>query len=122
MTAHLNHGVKAKMCETTPFVKSVGSQYIAARAQLELACDSIRKQGPTRIGLADGTVHPATDSNHGIAKSLLKDMTTTWSTLTMMTTPFQQICSRTFIQTIRSFFLANLIIQDVTNGVQCSQI
>ena len=34
MTAYLNHGVKAKMCETTPFVNSVGSQYIAARAQL----------------------------------------------------------------------------------------
>ena len=37
----LNHGVKAKMCETTPLVNSVGSQYIAARAQHELACDSI---------------------------------------------------------------------------------
>ena len=27
MTSYLNHGVKAKMCETTPFVNSVGSQY-----------------------------------------------------------------------------------------------
>ena len=38
MTSYLTHGVKAKMCETTPFVNSVGSQYIAARAQLEVAC------------------------------------------------------------------------------------
>ena len=46
MTAFLNHGVKVKQCETTSFVNSVGSQYIAARAQVELACDSIRNQGP----------------------------------------------------------------------------
>ena len=32
MTAYLTHGVKAKMCETTPFV---------TRAQLEQACDSL---------------------------------------------------------------------------------
>ena len=57
MTAYLNHGVKAKMCETTPYVNSVGTQYIAARAKIELACDSIREQGPalsTCIGLAHG--------------------------------------------------------------------
>ena len=30
MTTYLKHGVKAKMCETTPFVNSVGSQYIAS--------------------------------------------------------------------------------------------
>ena len=66
MTAYLNHGVKAKMCETTPFVNSVGSQYVASRAQIEWACDSIRSQGPalnTCIGLPDGEVHLATDAN-----------------------------------------------------------
>ena len=46
MTAYLNHGVKAKMRETTPYVNSVGAQYIAARAKIELACDSIREQVP----------------------------------------------------------------------------
>ena len=45
MTAYLNHGVKAKMCETTPSVNGVGSQYVAARAQIERACDSLRSQG-----------------------------------------------------------------------------
>ena len=45
MASYLNHGVKAKMCEATLFVNSVGSQYIAARAQIELACDSLRSQG-----------------------------------------------------------------------------
>ena len=34
MTSYLSHGVKAKMCETTPFVNSVGTQYIASRARL----------------------------------------------------------------------------------------
>ena len=31
MTAHLNHGVKVKMCETTPFVSTVGAHYVASR-------------------------------------------------------------------------------------------
>ena len=77
MTAFLNQSAKANICETTPFVNSVGSQYIAARAQVELACDSIRSQGPalsTCFGLSDGTVHPATECNSRIAKPLLKDV------------------------------------------------
>ena len=41
MTSYLLHGVKAKMCETTPFVNSVGTQYIASTAQIEQACDSL---------------------------------------------------------------------------------
>ena len=91
MTAYLNHG--AKMCVTTPFVNSVGSQYIATQAQFEQACDSIRSQRPalhTCIVLTDGTVHLANASDHYIAKSLLKDVTTAWSTLTMRTTPFPE--------------------------------
>ena len=44
-TAYLHQGVKVKMCETTPFVNTVGTQYIAARAKIEQACDSIRAQG-----------------------------------------------------------------------------
>ena len=39
MTTYLNNGVKAKMCEATPCVNRVGSQYIASRAQSELAWD-----------------------------------------------------------------------------------
>ena len=59
MTSYLTHGVKAKMCETIPFVNSVGTQYVASRAQLEQACDSLRQQGSsmtTTIGLSDGDV------------------------------------------------------------------
>ena len=32
---YLNHGVKAKMCETTPFVNAVGAHYVASRAHVE---------------------------------------------------------------------------------------
>ena len=88
ITAYLNHGVKAKMCETTPFVNSVGSQYIAARAQVEMACDSLQSQAKvlsTSIGLSEGIVYQATESNQHIAKSLLKDVTDTWSTMVMRT-------------------------------------
>ena len=34
MTAYLNHGVKAKMCETTPFVDTVGARYVASELTL----------------------------------------------------------------------------------------
>ena len=91
MTTYLNHGAKVKMCETTPFVNSVGSQYIDARAQIEMACDSLRSQGAalsTCIGLSEGTVHQATECTQHIAKSLLKDVTNTWSTMLMRTMPF----------------------------------
>ena len=44
MTTYLNQGVKAKMFEITPFVNTIGTQYIASRAKTELACDSIRAQ------------------------------------------------------------------------------
>ena len=37
--------VKAKMCETTPFVNTVGAHYVASRAHIEQACDSLRSQG-----------------------------------------------------------------------------
>ena len=63
MTSYLTQGVKAKMCETTPFVNTVGAQYVASRAQLEQACDSLRQQGSsmvTTIGLSKGDVCAST--------------------------------------------------------------
>ena len=91
MTTYLNQGVKAKMCETTPFVSAVGAQYIAALAKIELACDSIQEQGATLstcIGLADGVIHPASDCDNHIAKSLLTDVSKIWSTMVIRATPF----------------------------------
>ena len=88
MTAYLNHGVKAKMCEMTPVVNSVGAHCVASRAQVERACDSLRSQGQsiTRcIGLSDGLVYPIEESNEHIVKSLLKDVNNTWSTMGMRT-------------------------------------
>ena len=63
MTSYLSNGVKAKMCETTPFVNSVGTQYIAYRAQIEQACDSLRQQGRSMqvaVGLVKGDLCPST--------------------------------------------------------------
>ena len=58
---HLMHqGVKVKMCETTPFVNTIGTQYVAACAKIEHACDSIRAQRQslnTYIGIAQGEVN-----------------------------------------------------------------
>ena len=70
MTAYLTHGVKAKMCETTPFVNTVGAHYVASRAQLEQACDSLRQQGSSRV------------------TTLLVPKAAIWSTMVMHTHPF----------------------------------
>ena len=117
-------GVKAKMCETTPYVNSVGTQYIAARAKIELTCDSIREQGPalhTCIGLADGTIHPASDCDNHIAKSLLNDVSNTRSTMVMRITSFPIDLFSKLAHIIKFYFLANLIVHDVTNGDQHKQ-
>ena len=91
MSTYLKQGVKAKMCETTPFVNTADTQYIGARAKIELACDSIRAQGQslnTCIGIADGKVHPVSESDSSIAESLLTDVPQKWSTMVMRATPF----------------------------------
>ena len=75
MTAYLNHGVKPKMCETTPFGNAVGAHYGASRAYIQQACDSLRSHGKsvtTCIGLSKGVVHQMTESNEPIVKSLLR--------------------------------------------------
>ena len=91
MTAYLNHGVKAKMRETTPFVNAVGAHYVASRAQIEQACDSLRHQGKsmvTKIGLSKGDVcAETTESPSTIVEALLVPAAT-WSTMVMHTRPF----------------------------------
>ena len=49
------------MCETTPFVNTVGAHYVASRAHIVQACDSLRSQGQsiiTHVGLSRGEVRP----------------------------------------------------------------
>ena len=88
MTAYLNHGVKAKMCENTPFVNTVGAHYVASRAHREQACDSLRSQGQsmtTHFGLSKGDVHPVGESHKSIDNALLEHVNETWSTMVMRT-------------------------------------
>ena len=95
MTSYLSHGVKAKMCETTPFVNSVGTQYIASRAQIERACDSLRQQGSSMkktIGLTNvdmctpTTVAESTPC--AMVEALMIPPDALWSTLVMYTQPY----------------------------------
>ena len=95
MTSYLTHGVKAKMCETIPFVNTVGAQYVASRAQLEQACDSLRQQGSsmmTTIGLSKGDVCAPTTLTESPSctkvEALLVPKTAMWSTMVMHTHPF----------------------------------
>ena len=95
MTSYLSNGVKAKMCETTPFVNSVGTQYIASRAQIEQACDSLRQQGESMhqsIGLVKGDLCPSTtlaeSTSRAIIEALVIPPDAMWSTLTLYTKPF----------------------------------
>ena len=97
MTSYLTCGLKAKMCETTPFVNSVGTQYVASRAQLEQACDSLRQQGSSRkmtIGLSsDDVCAPTTLAESPcctIVEALMVPPSAMWSTMVMHTHPFTQ--------------------------------
>ena len=94
MTSYPSHGVKAKMCETTPFVNSVGTQYIASRAQIEQACDSLRQQGHSvcqSIGLTRDDLCPSTtlasSTTRAIVEALVIPPDGMWSTLMLYTRP-----------------------------------
>ena len=80
------------MCETTPFVNTVGAHYVASRAQLELACDSLRQPGSSRvpkIGLSKVDAHAdMTESPCTIDEALLVPEAAIWSTIVMHTYPF----------------------------------
>ena len=123
MTSYLTHGVKAKMCETIPFVNTVGTQYVASRTQLEQACDSLRQQGSsmmTTIGLSKGDVCDPTKLTESpsctMVEALLVPPTAMWSTMVMHTHPSPRIYCRMYIRNMKQCSLANLIVQDVTNG------
>ena len=95
MTSYLSHGVKAKMCETIPFINSVGTQYIASRAQIEKACDSLRQQGNSvkqAIGLAKvDRCTPTTDTQSDpctMVEALVIPPDAIWSTLVTYTQPY----------------------------------
>ena len=95
MTSYLSHGVKAKMCETIPFVNTVGTHYMACRAQIEQACDSLRQQGGSKvssIGLSKVDVCASTtvteSPSYTMVEALLVPKTAIWSTMVMHTSPF----------------------------------
>ena len=74
MTSYLTHGVKAKMCETTPFVNSVGTQYVASRAQLDVCTPTTLTESPSCT----------------IAEALMVPTSAMWSTMVVHTRPFPQ--------------------------------
>ena len=55
-------------------MNSLGTQCIAARARVELACDKIREQGQsmdTKFGICDNTVSDLTEDTFEIVQTLL---------------------------------------------------
>ena len=126
MTSYLSHGVKAKMCETTPCVNSVGTQYIASRAQTEKACDSLRQQdssmkkaiGLTSDDLCTPTIGTQSDPC-AMAEALMIPHDALWSTLMMYTQPYPSDLLQHAVHTMRFCSPASLIDQDAINGSQC---
>ena len=123
MTSYLTHGVKAKMCETTPFVNTVGSHYVASRAQIEQACDSLRQQGSSKvstIGLSKVDVCASTTRTESpsctMVEALLVPKTAIWSTMVMHTAYSTLTFCRRSTHTTKCCCHANLIVQVVTNG------
>ena len=96
MTTYLSQGVKAKMCERIPFVICGNTvQYMASRAQIEQACDSLRQQGCSMhksIGLTkDGLCPPTTlaeSTSRAIVEALVIPPDAMWSTVMLYTQPF----------------------------------
>ena len=83
------------MCETTPFVNTVGTEYIASRAQIEQACDSLRQEGSAikkTIGLTNVHLCTPTTSTEStpcaIVEALKIPQDALWSTLVMYTQPY----------------------------------
>ena len=96
MTSYLTHGLKAKMCENTPFVNTVGARYVESRAQIEQACDSLRQQGSSKvstIGLSKGDVCASTTLTESPSCTMVEALpvpkAAIWSTMVMHTTPIQ---------------------------------
>ena len=76
-------------------VNSVGTQYIASKAQIEQACDSLRQQGGSMhksIGLTRDDLCPSTtlasSTSRAIVEALLIPPDAMWSTLMLYTRPF----------------------------------
>ena len=64
---------------------------MAARAQVELACDSIRRQEPgvnTTLGKSEHKVIDMSEDDHRVAQSLAAQVEGQWSTFIMRTMPF----------------------------------
>ena len=127
MTTYLSHGVKAKMCETTPFVNTVGTQYIASRAQIEQACDSLRQQGGSMhqsIGLTKDDLCPPTtlaESNtRAIVEALVIPPDAMWNTLMLYTRPLPPDLLQHVKPCHEVLFPANHTDQDAINGSLCT--
>ena len=74
-----------------PAIRGVGTHYVASRAHIEQACDSLRSQGQsmtTQIGLSKGDVHPVGESRKSIVNALLEHVNEAWSTMVTRTRPF----------------------------------
>ena len=72
------------------------TQYIATRIKVELACDSIRKQGQSvnaKFGICDSKVNDVSEDNHKIAQSLLAEWTDSGAPLLCAPRRFPQTCS-----------------------------
>ena len=115
MTSYLAHGVKAKMCETTPFVNSVGTQYIASRAQIERACDSLRQKGSsmrkaiglTKVDLCTPTTE-AESAPRAMVEALMVPPDALWSTHgDVHSTVSLQIYCNMSVPIMRSYSLVN---------------
>ena len=94
MTACLNRGVKAKMCETTPLsMLWEHSMLLPELTMLTLSRPATLfevRDITTCIGLSNGIVHPMEELSESTVKSLLKDVNNTWSTMVMRTRPFSE--------------------------------
>ena len=91
MTSYLNQGVKAKMCEAVPFVNSMASQYVAARARVELACDAPPQSDVLQVaqyGIHERVIKDIPVDKFRAVKDLLQELEDTLTTLKLRSPPY----------------------------------
>ena len=89
MTSYLQQGVKASMCENTPFVNTLGTHDIAAR--VELICDKLRDsrtEPMPKYGTHDKVFTDVPRDKVMIVQKLLAHVSDYLSTVIMRTPPY----------------------------------
>ena len=100
MTSCLTQGAKAKICEAVPYVNSMGSQYAAAPARVELGWDALRHSRMLQVaqyGIHERVIKDILEDKIRAVKELLQDREDTPTSLSLISCAGHR-CQRSYSQ------------------------